>query len=173
MRKHQITPDVGQRDSAYFSVIDDEWPDRPRRPRSPPRLSRRRAESWTQRQVFGPSTASSASCVVARLVVGVDDAFGRGAHFFAGFAGRRHRLFGDVGDALARLAADDVAEGFLEAVGAPPRVEALFGLRLLLRPPLAVAVPRPGRVGLADPARPVDRQRGEEDADRSRAAAAP
>lgn len=27
MRKHQITPDVGQRDSAYYSVIDDEWPD--------------------------------------------------------------------------------------------------------------------------------------------------
>jgi RimJ/RimL family protein N-acetyltransferase len=26
MRKHQITPDVGQRDSAYFAVIDDEWP---------------------------------------------------------------------------------------------------------------------------------------------------
>jgi N-acetyltransferase len=26
MRKHQITPDVGQRDSAYFSVIDEEWP---------------------------------------------------------------------------------------------------------------------------------------------------
>ncbi len=26
MRKHQITPDVGQRDSAYFSVIDDDWP---------------------------------------------------------------------------------------------------------------------------------------------------
>ncbi|MBS1883416.1 MAG: GNAT family N-acetyltransferase [Actinobacteria bacterium] len=26
MRKHQITPDVGQRDSAYFSVVDDEWP---------------------------------------------------------------------------------------------------------------------------------------------------
>jgi N-acetyltransferase len=26
MRKHQLTPDVGQRDSAYFSVIDDEWP---------------------------------------------------------------------------------------------------------------------------------------------------
>jgi N-acetyltransferase len=25
-RKHAITPDVGQRDSAYFSVIDDEWP---------------------------------------------------------------------------------------------------------------------------------------------------
>jgi N-acetyltransferase len=26
MRKHMIIPDVGQRDSAYFSVIDDEWP---------------------------------------------------------------------------------------------------------------------------------------------------
>jgi N-acetyltransferase len=26
MRKHQITPDVGQRDSAYFSIIDEEWP---------------------------------------------------------------------------------------------------------------------------------------------------
>jgi RimJ/RimL family protein N-acetyltransferase len=26
MRKHMIVPDVGQRDSAYFSVIDDDWP---------------------------------------------------------------------------------------------------------------------------------------------------
>ena len=26
MRKHMIVPMVGQRDSAYFSVIDDEWP---------------------------------------------------------------------------------------------------------------------------------------------------
>jgi N-acetyltransferase len=26
MRKHMIVPDVGQRDSAYFSVIDTEWP---------------------------------------------------------------------------------------------------------------------------------------------------
>jgi N-acetyltransferase len=25
LRKHQITPDVGQRDSAFYSVIDDEW----------------------------------------------------------------------------------------------------------------------------------------------------
>jgi RimJ/RimL family protein N-acetyltransferase len=25
-RKHMIVPDVGQRDSAYYSVIDDEWP---------------------------------------------------------------------------------------------------------------------------------------------------
>jgi RimJ/RimL family protein N-acetyltransferase len=26
-RKHMIVPDVGQRDSAYFSVIDSEWPE--------------------------------------------------------------------------------------------------------------------------------------------------
>jgi RimJ/RimL family protein N-acetyltransferase len=26
MRKHMIVPDVGQRDSAYYSVIDSEWP---------------------------------------------------------------------------------------------------------------------------------------------------
>jgi RimJ/RimL family protein N-acetyltransferase len=26
-RNHMIVPDVGQRDSAYFSVIDSEWPD--------------------------------------------------------------------------------------------------------------------------------------------------
>ncbi|HTT94953.1 MAG TPA: GNAT family protein [Solirubrobacterales bacterium] len=26
MRKHMIVPDVGRRDSAYFSVVDDEWP---------------------------------------------------------------------------------------------------------------------------------------------------
>lgn len=25
-RKHMIVPDVGQRDSAYYSVIDEEWP---------------------------------------------------------------------------------------------------------------------------------------------------
>lgn len=27
LRKHKIQPDVGVRDSAYYSVIDDEWPD--------------------------------------------------------------------------------------------------------------------------------------------------
>jgi N-acetyltransferase len=27
MRKHMIVPDVGVRDSAYFSVVDDEWPE--------------------------------------------------------------------------------------------------------------------------------------------------
>jgi RimJ/RimL family protein N-acetyltransferase len=26
LRKHMIVPDVGVRDSAYFSVVDDEWP---------------------------------------------------------------------------------------------------------------------------------------------------
>jgi RimJ/RimL family protein N-acetyltransferase len=26
MRNHMIVPDVGQRDSAYFSVIEAEWP---------------------------------------------------------------------------------------------------------------------------------------------------
>jgi len=26
MRKHMIVPTVGQRDSAYYSVLDDEWP---------------------------------------------------------------------------------------------------------------------------------------------------
>jgi N-acetyltransferase len=26
LRRHMIMPDVGQRDSAYYSVIDDEWP---------------------------------------------------------------------------------------------------------------------------------------------------
>ena len=27
MRNHMIVPDVGLRDSAYFSVIDEEWPE--------------------------------------------------------------------------------------------------------------------------------------------------
>jgi N-acetyltransferase len=27
LRKHMIVPTVGQRDSAYYSVIDEEWPD--------------------------------------------------------------------------------------------------------------------------------------------------
>jgi RimJ/RimL family protein N-acetyltransferase len=26
MRKHMLVPGVGQRDSAYFSIVDDEWP---------------------------------------------------------------------------------------------------------------------------------------------------
>jgi N-acetyltransferase len=27
MRKHMTVPDVGVRDSAYYSIVDDEWPD--------------------------------------------------------------------------------------------------------------------------------------------------
>jgi N-acetyltransferase len=27
MRKHMTVPEIGVRDSAYFSVIDDEWPE--------------------------------------------------------------------------------------------------------------------------------------------------
>jgi N-acetyltransferase len=27
MRKHMVVPEIGVRDSAYFSVIDDEWPE--------------------------------------------------------------------------------------------------------------------------------------------------
>jgi RimJ/RimL family protein N-acetyltransferase len=27
LRNHMIIPDVGQRDSAYYSVIDSEWPE--------------------------------------------------------------------------------------------------------------------------------------------------
>ena len=27
MRKHMIVPGVGQRDSAYFSIVDEEWPE--------------------------------------------------------------------------------------------------------------------------------------------------
>lgn len=27
LRKHMIVPDVGQRDSAYYSVVDSEWPE--------------------------------------------------------------------------------------------------------------------------------------------------
>ena len=27
MRKHMIVPDVGVRDSAYYSIVDDEWPE--------------------------------------------------------------------------------------------------------------------------------------------------
>ena len=41
MRNHMITPDVGLRDSAYFSVIDSEWPDRACQPGTAPRAGRR------------------------------------------------------------------------------------------------------------------------------------
>jgi len=31
LRKHQINADGTPRDSVYFSIVDDEWPDRKRR----------------------------------------------------------------------------------------------------------------------------------------------
>ena len=120
-----------QRDSAYFSVIDEEWPGGPRQPRTPPRSSR-----GYRRQL---------AAIVIRSPVG--DLFGPLAHFFGRLAGRRDRLVAGGGDALARLAADDVAEGVLEALGAAVGREALFGLGLLLRPCArrSGAAPRPSR----------------------------
>ncbi len=43
LRNHMIVPDVGQRDSAYYSVIDSEWPQvranlEHRLARGPPRM---------------------------------------------------------------------------------------------------------------------------------------
>ena len=35
LRNHMIVPDVGLRDSAYYSVIDSEWPDGARQPAAP------------------------------------------------------------------------------------------------------------------------------------------
>src|SRR3954451_2080841 len=92
------------------------------------------------------------------------DQFGALAHFFARPPGRPRALLAGGRHALARLAADDVAEGFLEALGAPVGREPPRRLRLLLRPPLAIAPPRPGRVRLADPAGAVERDREEEEA---------
>ena len=64
----------------------------------------------------------------SRRVPGWVTSFGPLADFFGGLAGRGDRLFADGGDALARLAADDVAEGVLEALGAAVGREALLGL---------------------------------------------
>ena len=111
---------------------------------------------------------------MVRRVGGARDPFGP----VADFGGRRRgspaiASSASAPDPLAGLAADDVAEGFLVAVGAPVRVEAAFGLRLLLRPPLAVAPPGPGRVRLADPAGAVDRQRRGRRSRSCRAASSP
>ena len=40
LRNHMIVPDVGLRDSAYYSVIDGEWPE-VREPAPPPRARAR------------------------------------------------------------------------------------------------------------------------------------
>jgi hypothetical protein len=59
----------------------------------------------------------------------------------------------------------NVAEGVLDALGAPVGGEALLGARLLRGIALAVAPPRPGRAGLAEAGGAVDRQRQDEEAD--------
>ncbi len=41
LRNHMIVPDVGLRDSAYYSVIEAEWPAVARQPRTPPHFSSR------------------------------------------------------------------------------------------------------------------------------------
>src|ERR1044072_8361884 len=94
--------------------------------------------------------APGPSLVVAALA-GVGDAVGALADFLGGLAGRRHGLLGGGGSALARRAADDVAEGVLEALGAAVRTEALDRLLLLLRVALAVVSPPPGCPRLAEP----------------------
>src|SRR5690349_23973844 len=81
---------------------------------------------------------------VVASVAGVGDAFGPLAHFFARFAGGREGLLFRRRQALARLAADHVPEGVLEAHGATVGRETIFGPLLLLRAPIAVAPPRPG-----------------------------
>ena len=76
------------------------------------------------------------------------EAFGFGAHFFAGLAGRADRLFGRVREAFARLAADDVAEGFLEALGAPVGTNRASDSACFFWCLGAVAVVGPGDFGL-------------------------
>src|SRR5690242_5107761 len=95
------------------------------------------------------------------------DPFGPLAHFRACLAGRRESLFLGRRQTLARLAADDVPEGVLEALGAAVGRETLLGAGLLLRAPPAVAAPSPGRVGLAEAAGDVEGDREDEEADRA------
>src|SRR3954454_645040 len=93
------------------------------------------------------------------------DPFGPLAHFFARLPGRCERLVLGRRQPLARLAADDVAEGVLETLGPPVRREPLFGPRLLPRMAVAVAAPRPGRARLAERAGAVEGDREDEEAD--------
>src|SRR5512147_2278111 len=86
------------------------------------------------------------------------------AKFFSGFPGGGHGLVPRSRDSLARLAADDVPEGILEALGAAICAEAVDGLRLLGRAPRSVEPPRPGRARLADPDRAIERDGKDEEA---------
>src|SRR3954453_13223737 len=93
------------------------------------------------------------------------DPFGPLGHFFARLPGRRERLVLGRRQPLAWLAADDVAEGVLEALGPPVRREPFFGPRLLLRLGGALTAAPPRRAGLAEPAGPVEGDREDEEAD--------
>ena len=83
LRNHMIVPDVGQRDSAYYSVIDSEWP-----------AVRANLERRLARWADGPSTLR----VVGKRAQSVVPAFewvtrsARCAHFLGRLAGRRDRL---------------------------------------------------------------------------------
>src|SRR3954452_23134315 len=79
----------------------------------------------------------------------------------------RENLVLSGGDALAGLAADDVAEGVLETLGVAVGGEPQLCLRLLGGSPLGIAPARPGGAGLAEAAGAVDRDREDEEADRA------
>src|SRR3982751_3249719 len=93
------------------------------------------------------------------------DPFGPLPHFIARLFGRGESLVARRRQALAGLAADDVAESFLEALGAAVGREALFGAALLAGVPISVTARAPGRAGLAEPAGAVEGDREDEEAD--------
>src|SRR4051794_30752273 len=91
--------------------------------------------------------------------------FGPLPNFFACLTGGREGLLSRRRQPLARLAADDVAEGVLETLGAAIGRKPCHGAVLLLRAPLPVAPSRPGRVGLAETTGAVEGDREDEEAD--------
>src|SRR5436305_4941018 len=100
------------------------------------------------------------------VVAEVGRPFGSLPHSCACLSGGRARRVTGGRQSLARLAADHVAEGVLEALGAAARRESFGGALMLLRVSPAVAAPRPGLVGLAEAAGPVEGDREDEEADR-------
>src|SRR4051794_40328586 len=116
------------------------------------------------RQAMGPSTRSGRSSRSVLVgAVGPGGALRPVPYLRRRIAGRIDRLR----HPLAGLAADDVAEGFLVALGAPVGAKAEFGLGLLVGAPLPVAAVRPRRARLAEAPGPVDRNRQDEEADRA------
>src|SRR3954453_2414529 len=97
-------------------------------------------------------------CPLGVVAVGfahVGHAFCSLPHFCARLTGRGEGLLARRLDPLARLAAGDVAEGVLEALGAAGGRGPPPGAVLLPRPPLTVAAAGPGGVRLAEAAGPV------------------